>query len=237
MKPELKIQKFSKELKVKIFDHHRISKLNDIINDLNVYIETSASSACEIITEMISFNNFSKYISREAAQMLLNGIYLDTAQFKKSVSSRTFMASSILEDWGAKIDEAVEILKMSHSTNETMQKILANLKEIKPGYWLASYKGVAAPDVVSLTADEILRIEGRKAAFVIAKQPKQSNLDHDVFKLSARSIGVNVQLIAEAVGGGGHFNSAAAVSDAKAKESIETFTDNVIQAIISSKEE
>lgn len=219
-----------------IFDHHRISKLNDIIENLNVYVETSASSASEIITEMISFNQFFHLLSKESIQMLLNGIYLDTSLFKKSVSSRTFLAASILEEKGAHVEESISILKISQDTSDIINKILSNLQEVKPGYWLAAYKDVVYPDVVAMAADEILRIDGRKAAFVIAKQPKQANFEYDSFKLSARSVGVNVQIIAEAVGGGGHFNSAAAVSDHESKETFETFTDNVIQAIVSAKD-
>ena len=220
-----------------IFDHHRISKLNEIIDDLNIYVETSASSASEIITEMILFNQFSKYLSRESIQMLLNGIYLDTSLFRKSVSSRTFLAASLLEEWGANVEESISILKIDQSTHNTINKILLNLQEVKPGYWLAVYPDEAPSDVVAIAADEILKIAGRKAAFVIAKQPKHSSFENDTFKLSARSIGVNVQLIAEAVGGGGHFNAAAAVSDTKSKESLEVFVDNVIQAIVSTKQE
>ena len=220
-----------------IFDHHRISKLNEVVNDLNVYVETTASSASEIITEMILFNQFAKYLSRPATQLLLNGIYLDTSQFRKSVSARTFLAASLLEEWGANVEEAISILKISQETHAILNKMLLNLQEVKPGYWLAVYPDVAPSDVVAIAADEILKIAGRKAAFVIAKQPKQSSFENDVFKLSARSIGVNVQLIAEAVGGGGHFNAAAATSDAKAKESLEVFVDNVVQAIVSTKQE
>lgn len=90
-------------------------------------------------------------------------------------------------------------------------------------------------DVISIAADEILRIAGRKAAFVIAKQPKNVSNNKDIYKLSARGIDTNVQIIAEAVGGGGHYAAAAAVSDFRSNESLELFTDNVIQAIVSSK--
>lgn len=219
-----------------VFDHHRISKLNDIIDQLNVYVETSASSASEVITEVVLFNQFQKHLSQNAIQMLLNGIYLDTSQFRKNVSTRTFYAASLLEDWGANVEESVAILKISQETNELLNKVLSNIQEIKPGYWLAVYPDEVAPDVIAIAADEILKIADRKAAFVIAKQPKKNNFENDVYKLSARSIKVNVQLIAEAVGGGGHFNAAAAISDGKNKESLETFVDNVIQAIISIKE-
>ena len=81
-----------------IFDHHRVSKLDEIIDNLNVYIESTASSASEIVTELIQFNEFQDRISSLGAQMLLNGIYLDTNQFKKSTTSRTFAAASMLDD-------------------------------------------------------------------------------------------------------------------------------------------
>lgn len=218
-----------------IFDHHRVSKLDEVLVDLNVYIESTASSTCEIITELIAFNQLKSILSINTIQMLMNGLYMDSNQFQKSTSSKTFFAASLLGEWGAKSDESIAILKISNEIHELINKILSNLREIKPGYWLTSYNEVVPSDVVSMAADEILRIDGRKAAFVIAKQEKQHSSDNDVFKLSARGIKTNVQVIAEEVGGGGHFSAAAAFSDSKSKESIEVFTDNVIQAIISNK--
>lgn len=220
-----------------IFDHHRVSKLDDIVQSLNTYIESTASSASEIITELIQFNEFQKYITKLGAQMLLNGIFLDTNQFRKSTSSRTFAAASLLEDWGANIEETLVLMKIPLEVNEKIMKIVSRSKEIKPGFWLSYTDEIIPIDVVSIAADEILKIEGRKASFVIAQLPKASSSDNPVYKLSARSIGVNVQLIAEAVGGGGHFSAAAATSDSSANESLDAFVDNVIQAIISSREE
>ena len=219
-----------------IFDHHRVSKLNEIIDNLNIYIESTASSTCEMITEMIKFNDFNKYISKLGAQFLLNGIYLDTNQFRKAVSSRTFAAASLLESWGANVDESISLLKISSSVNEKIIKIVSKAKEIKPGYWLSYTNEIIPIDVISMGADEILKIEGRKASFVVAQLPMEKSSKHPIYKLSARSMGVNVQLIAEAVGGGGHFNAAAAVSDQKANETLDNFIDNIIQAIVSSKE-
>lgn len=219
-----------------IFDHHRVSELDKVVSPLNIYIETSASSASEIITELIQFNEFWHHVSVTGAQLLLNGIYLDTNMFKKSTSSRTFAAASILEDHGARIDEAISLMRISQETNEKIISIVSKCKEVKPGYWISYVEDIVPIDIVSMAADEILKIEGRKAAFVIAQLPKQNANDNNTYKLSARSTNVNVQLIAEAVGGGGHFNSAAAVSDSKNGEQFKTFVDNVIQAIVSSKE-
>lgn len=219
-----------------IFDHHRVSKLEDVVQNLNTYIESTASSASEIITELIQFNEYQKYITKLGAQMLLNGIFLDTNQFRKSTSSRTFAAASLLEDWGANVEQTLELMKIPTETNEKIMRIVSQSKEVKPGYWLSYTSEIIPIDIVSIAADEILKIEGRKASFVVAQLPKASATSNPVYKLSARSIGVNVQLIAEAVGGGGHFNAAAATSDSAANESLKAFVDNIIQAIISSKE-
>ncbi len=218
-----------------IFDHHRISKLEESLVGFNIFIDSSASSTCEIITELIVFNQLKSVLSANTIQMLMNGIYMDSNQFQKSTSSKTFFAASLLEEWGAKSSESISILKISSETHNLITKILTNLREIKPGYWLTSYNEVVPIDVVSMAADEILRIDGRKAAFVIAKQPKSSKIENDSFKLSARGVDTNVQIIVEEVGGGGHFSAAAAISDYKSKETIEVFVDNIIQAIISIK--
>ncbi|MGL6125298.1 MAG: DHH family phosphoesterase [Metamycoplasmataceae bacterium] len=218
-----------------IFDHHRVSKLDEVLEDLNVFIESTASSTCEIITELISFSQLKSILSINTIQMLMNGLYMDSNQFQKSTSSKTFFAASLLGEWGAKSEESIAILKISNETHELIKKILGNLREIKEGYWITSYNEVVPSDVVSMAADEILKIDGRRAAFVIAKQEKRHPSESDVFKLSARGIKTNVQIIAEEVGGGGHFSAAAAFSDSKSKETIEVFTDNVIQAIISNK--
>ncbi len=218
-----------------IFDHHRVSKLNDVVDTLNIYIESTASSASEIITELIQFNEFQQCISPLGAQMLLNGIYLDTNQFRKSASSRTFAAAALLEDMGASVEEALSILKISEETNNKIIEIISKSREIKPGFWLSYTNDIVPIDVISMAADEILKIEGRKAAFVIAQLPRTNMSNNPIYKLSARSVGVNVQLIAEAVGGGGHFDAAAAISDSAANETLDIFVDNIIQAIISSK--
>ncbi|AAT27659.1 DHH family phosphoesterase [[Mycoplasma] mobile] len=211
-----------------ILDHHRVSKLPENIEYKNTFIDTGSSSACEITTEIISFMSLGKIISKKAAQFLLNGIYLDTNQFQKATSSKTFAAASLLNEWGAQVVESVNVLKMDIKTREIVDSILAELREIKKGFYLASYDGPIPSEVVSIAADEILRVSGRKAAFVIAKSS-----NGDSYKLSARGIETNVQIIAEAVGGGGHYSAAAAVSN----ESLTVFTDNVIQAIVSANTE
>ncbi|MCP4336772.1 MAG: hypothetical protein GY679_02900 [Mycoplasma sp.] len=207
-----------------IFDHHRVSELPKGVLKTNTYIDASVSSASEIITELIQYAKINLKPSLTAAQLLLSGIYLDTKIFQKKVSSRTFAAASWLEIFGAKAEDAVDLLKFSEENSNLIRKILSNLEEVKPGYYIASYPYEADSDVVASAADEILRTQGRLAAFVIAKVPGKK-----LFKMSSRSVGVNVQIIAEEVGGGGHFSAAAATSE----EPLLIFKDNITQAIIS----
>lgn len=166
-------------------------------------------------------------INNDTAQYLLDGIYLDTNTFKKQTSAKTFAAASILQKWGAQNDKSVDTLKFDEKVFKIVQELLANLQEIKKGYFLA-YKDIeASTDIISIASDEILRVNGRKAAFVVAKLPGTKT-----YKMSARGINTNVQIIAEAVNGGGHFGAAAA----ETTENLNLFVDNIIQAIVSVKD-
>ncbi|WP_338822491.1 DHH family phosphoesterase [Mycoplasmopsis felifaucium] len=211
-----------------ILDHHRLGTNIDFCPKTNRYIDSAASSASEIVCEIIMF--IKKHIKLETfvVQMLLNGIYLDTLQFTKHVNARTFIAAGWLEERGADSAKSSEILKIDEQTQLKINEVLQNIQEIKPGYFLA-YKDIPlSNDVISIAAEEILKISDRKAAFVVARLENEK-----VYKLSARSFNVNVQLIAEEVGGGGHFGTAAATSN----ENFETFIDNIKQAIVSVRDE
>ncbi|WP_373422717.1 DHH family phosphoesterase, partial [Mycoplasma tauri] len=211
-----------------ILDHHRLGSSVDFCPKMNRYIDSAASSTSEIVTEILMFVQKKIKLQHFISQMLLNGIYLDTLQFTKHVSSRTFSAAAWLEERGADSSKSSESLKMDASTWEQINDLLMNIQEVKPYYYLA-YKDVAlSNDVISIAAEEILKISGRKAAFVVAKL-KGTN----IYKMSARGLGVNVQLIAEAVGGGGHYGTAAATTI----EDFETFINNIKHAIVSEKNE
>ncbi|QCZ36777.1 DHH family phosphoesterase [Mycoplasma nasistruthionis] len=208
-----------------VFDHHRLARSLDVAPLSNVYIDTTASSASEIIAEVITFMEYKIKVSELTAQLLLNGIYLDTAQFTKSTTIRTFEAAGWLESKGANAAVSGDLLKLDDDTENQVKQILKNTTEIKKGYFLA-YSDLEVPnDVISIAANEILRIKGRVASFVVAKLENTND-----YKLSARGINTNVQIICEQVGGGGHFSSAAAVSN----EKLDDFIDNIRHAIISS---
>ncbi|MXR10972.1 hypothetical protein DR088_02180 [Mycoplasma hyopneumoniae] len=209
-----------------IFDHHGISpKMQGLLELVHDYIDVSSSSTCEIITHLIllTFHSDLK-IDPEWAQILLNGIYIDSAQLKKTASSSTFSAVSALVKWGAKTAKTAEFLKLNESESKTIKEILENVVEIKEGFFLSSLDREIDTDLVAIACDQILLVKNRQAAFVVAKLPQQKN-----YKMSARSLEtVNVQYIAEQVGGGGSFNSAAAYSTV---ETFSEFVNNIKLAI------
>ncbi|WP_161565690.1 hypothetical protein [Mycoplasma sp. ATU-Cv-508] len=107
----------------------------------NIYIDTFASSASEIVTEMLIFSRYAIKPSKNSVQLMLNGIYLDTKQFQKSISSKTFDAASWLEKHGAQSQIASEILKIPSKYSMLVNAILSELREVKEGYFLAAYDG------------------------------------------------------------------------------------------------
>ena len=211
-----------------VIDHHRVAKQPQFALQHYTYIDSQASSASEIITEIIDLSNLKSKITPLVAQLLLDGIYLDTSIFQKHTSSKTFYACSLLEEWGASAEKSIVSLKMSEDIYNKVKLLNSNIYEIKPGYFLAYRDIEVSNDIIAIAADEILRVEGRKAAFVVAKLQGTNR-----YKLSARGINTNVQIIAEAVNGGGHFGSAAAEST----EPLAVFVDNIKQAIVSVKNE
>ena len=129
---------------------------------------------------------------------------------------------------GASAEKSIISLKITEEIFNKVKKLNENLQEVKPGYFLSYADIDTTNDIIAIASDEILRVEGRKAAFVVGKLQGTNK-----YKLSARGVDTNVQIIAEAVNGGGHFGAAAADSD----EPLEVFIDNIKQAIVSVQNE
>lgn len=210
-----------------VIDHHRVADKMDFLNVLNTYVDPYASSASEIVTDIYQAVSKNSPLDTDIAQLLLNGIYTDTNKFRKATSSKTFDASSFLERQGAQTQIAFEFMKHNEESDQLIRKLVDNASEVSDGYFLSAQDIIMPSDTISIAADQILQVYGRKAAFVVAK------INSDTYKLSIRSVNLNVQLIAESLGGGGHFNSAAVVSS----ESLAQFVDNIKQAIYSSHKE
>ncbi|WP_322174615.1 DHH family phosphoesterase [Acutalibacter caecimuris] len=189
--------------RVVVIDHHRMM-VTHIKNALIFYHEPYASSASEMVTELVQYIR-SSAIDRTDAQALLAGIMLDTKNFVLKTGVRTFEASAYLRRRGA---DTVSVKKLFSNTLDSYKRKaqLVSGAEIYKGCAIAtsSWELDDLRVAAAQAADELLSIQGVKASFVLYK------MGGDV-SMSARSLGdVNVQLILEEFGGGGHFTMAGA---------------------------
>ena len=191
--------------KTVIIDHHRKYAEFDKEIDLE-YIDTSASSASELVSEMIELLDLpGGAIMREEATMMLSGIYLDTDNFRKSTGTRTFSAALYLRDRGADIDTVKKLFDISVRELETESRMSENF-EMYRNIALICYdtKGMNTdPKTRARVADSFVRAKEVEAAFVLCGEQ-----DGPV-SVSARSAGkINVELIMKQLGGGGSFDRA-----------------------------
>lgn len=191
--------------KVMIIDHHRRGE-NFIDNPLLVYIESSASSVCELITEFFPYQSNKVALSEEEATLMYLGILVDTNRFKMRTGSRTFEAAAYLRKIGVNTVSAENMLKEEFDDFEEQTNIMKYAKKYQGNMLIAAVKDgrVVHRTMLSKAADALLNIKGIEASFVIA------NTAEGVVGISSRSKGkVNVQVLMERMHGGGHFSAAA----------------------------
>lgn len=198
-----------------VIDHHRMM-VNHIDNAVVFYHEPTASSACEMTAELVQYLGDCS-LSRLESEALLSGIMLDTKNFVLRTGVRTFEAAAFLRSNGADTVEVKRLFSNSIDTYKVKYKLVSEAE-------IFNYCAVACadnniPDIriaSAQAADELLGIENVKASFVMYKTGKTINI-------SARSLGdLNVQVVMEALGGGGHQTMAACqlenISMAEARE-------------------
>lgn len=190
--------------KVIVIDHHRRSEAF-INNPLLVYVESSASSASELISEFIPYSSSKLDICVEEATIMYLGILVDTTHFKLRTGTRTFEALASLRRLGVDPTEAEKMLKEDFEEFEARINVLKYSRKVFGDIMVAPVKDqVINRTIMSKAADYLINVKGIEAAFVIA------NCDETHVAVSARSNGkLNVQMIMEAMQGGGHFNAAA----------------------------
>lgn len=193
-----------------IIDHHRRGE-DFPENPLLVYIEPYASSTCELITEMFEYQpREGKGLNKLEATAMLTGIQVDTKSFTKSAGTRTFDAASYLRSAGA---DGLMIQSFMKENPETfmMRNHLISRAEINDKIALCTGEEgqVYDPVTAAQAADMLLQMSGIEASFVIFERADNK------IGISARSMGnVNVQVIMEKMGGGGHLaNAATQISD------------------------
>ena len=204
--------------KIVVIDHHRKSE-DSIENATLTYMEAYASSASELITEILQYiGDGKKMVEKLEAEALLAGITVDTKSFSIKTGVRTFEAASWLRRNGADTASVRQYFQTDMDSFKLKAEIIADAEILLGGFALSSCEG-HHPNVHIITsqaADELLNIQDIRASFVVG-----SNED-GITVVSARSLGeVNVQTIMEKLGGGGHLATAGAQSDKSVEETLE----------------
>lgn len=219
--------------KVIVIDHHR-KAAEHIERPVLSYIETSASSATELITEMIRYAtaNPKIYVKPSYATIMLSGIFLDSNYFKsKSTGMRTFEAAEILKEYGADNAMADDYLKDDYEEYHLITRIISTIKTHSYGVVYCTYsdKEVIERSTLGKVANQLMQLKGINACFVIGKTDEKS------IRISARSNGtINVQLLMEKMHGGGHLTMAAAVFQNTTAEKVEASLIDILNEYLDS---
>ena len=220
-----------KATKVVVIDHHRRDE-EYIDSPVFNHIDPAASSTCEIIAEFIRFCSISPRVEIPPiyATIMLSGIFLDSNHFKNKVTGlRTFEACTILKEYGADNALADDLLKDDYEEYRVVNDLLNHIDH--PAYGVVA---IFAPEdkivddvTIAKAADLCMSLKGNHACFVCAHvSPKR-------IKVSARSDGtINVQLLAEKLGGGGQFSRAAIVFDDARIDDVKDHIYNVIMKFL-----
>ncbi len=201
-----------------VIDHHR--KIADIQLEAEIeYIDPSASSACELVTEMLQQCLSPGELLREEANALYAGMLLDTHQFSRNTGTRTFGAALYLRSEGASPADVQNFFRSNLDELAREARFETGMQPYRANTLIALYDGEGEDSdriIAAKVADKLLKVQNVKASFALVE------ID-GVIHVSARSDGnVNVQLIMERLGGGGYFQAAGAqLQDMTSQEAIE----------------
>ena len=191
---------------VVVFDHHR-RQSDTITGAVLSYVDPYASSASEMITEMIQYVDDNIKLKAFEADALYAGINIDTDGFNSKSGPRTFEAAAFLRRHGADVTRVRKMLRSNMNEYKEIAKAVSRVEVYKDAFAISIFNGdgIDTPTVGGAkTANDLLDISGIKASFVITPY-------EDKIYVSARSIDeVNVQLVMEKLGGGGHISIAGA---------------------------
>ena len=209
---------------VVIIDHHR--KIADFENEPKIsYIEPAASSVSELMSEILEQVLPQGSLPSAEANLILSGIILDTKQFTKNTGVRTFGAALYLRSEGASPYEAQKLFRTSAGDFMRESQFENNIHVYRDCIAISTFEGKSHPSdriIAAKAADRLLSIEGVSTSFVIF------TIDDEI-SISARSDGsINVQLVLESLGGGGHFDAAGAqIKDMSMREVLEKLKESI----------
>ena len=184
------------------------------------YIEAYASSACEMVSEILQYISDNLRLRPEEAACMYSGIMIDTNNFMTKTGVRTFEAAAFLRRNGADVTRVRKLFRDDAAEYKAKADAVSQAEIYRHFYAISVCTGedVASPTVVGAqAANELLNIRGIKASFILTKY-------NGIIYISARSIDeVNVQVIMERMGGGGHLNMAGAqIENGTVEEGIES---------------
>ena len=212
-----------------VFDHHR--QCEDVVkNAVLSYTEPYASSTCEMIAEVLQYFDEDIKLSTQEADAIYAGILIDTNNFVSKTGVRTFEAAAYLRRCGAEVTRVRKMLRNDMDAYKARAEAVRHAEVFHNMFAISvcPADNIESPTVAcAQAANELLNIIGIRASFVLTEY-------HDRIYISARSIDeINVQLVMERLGGGGHMNSAGAQLTGctleDAKRTIENTLDEMIR--------
>ncbi len=187
-----------------VLDHHRQG--TEIIENATLsYVEAYASSACEMVSEILQYIGQSIRITAEEADCMYSGIMIDTSNFMTKTGVRTFEAAAFLRRNGADVTRVRKLFRENANEYKAKADAVSQAEIYRKSFAISTCtsEDIQSPTIVGAqAANELLNIKGVKASFVLTEYQSQ------IF-VSARSIDeINVQVIMERMGGGGHLSAA-----------------------------
>ncbi len=213
---------------VVVFDHHRQGS-EQVLNPMLSYIEPYASSACEMIAEVLQYFTEKVNLKANEADCIYAGILIDTNNYMTKTGVRTFEAAAYLRRCGAEVTRVRKLLREDMSAYKARAEIIRHAQVYRDWFAISICEAgkLESPTVVGAKAsNELLNIVGIKASFVLTEYQNK-------IYVSSRSIDeIDVQLIMERLGGGGHTNVAGAQIEGESVEMVKARIQNIIDEMI-----
>ena len=218
--------------KIVIIDHHRRSTDDIIANPVLTFHEVYASSASELVTEIIQYSEDKVTLTKEEAECLYAGILTDTKNFTQKTGVRTFEAAAYLKKTGIDVAGINKAFQNDVDTYVAIADVIRNCELISNKVAIAVCpKGLENQvQITAQAADELLNLNGIESSFVLCEYENKVHI-------SGRSNGnLNVQIILEKFGGGGHMMIAGAQVEGKTIEEVKEMLIEVIKETVNTKE-
>ena len=216
-----------------VIDHHRRGE-EFIESPILTYLEPAASSTVELITELFDYQDKKIKLSEMEATILYAGMLVDTSNFKSRVGVRTFRVAATLKEMGADMANATELLQDDLAFTMKKAEFIQSAKRAHNSVLIASGKEdeVHSRVMLAKVGNDLLSIDETEAAFVIGR------IDENTVAVSGRSKNkINVQIIMEKMGGGGHFSMAACQIEGISVEEVSAMLVSKIDEYFEEREE